>query len=72
MFEYTVYLPMQLTDWLHVEVALLLIRLTQFSLRKSGFNHPSVIESSLWLCTDKKEKKIFLICKEMEQLQSHI
>jgi hypothetical protein len=35
---------MQLTDWLLVEVALLLIGLTQISLTKSSFNHPSVIE----------------------------
>ncbi len=41
---------MQLTDWLLVEVMLLLIGLTQISLTKSGFNHPSEIESplSLW------------------------
>jgi hypothetical protein len=32
---------MQLTDWLLVEVALLLIGLIQISLTKSGFNHPS-------------------------------
>jgi hypothetical protein len=40
-----IYLPMQLTDWLLVEAALLLIGLTQISLTKSGFDHPSVIES---------------------------
>jgi hypothetical protein len=40
---------MQLTDWLLVEVALLLIGLTKISLTKSGFDHPSVIESRLRL-----------------------
>ncbi len=40
---------MQLTDWLLVEVAQLLIGLTQISWTKSGFNHPSVIDSPLWL-----------------------
>ncbi len=44
-----IYLPMQLTDWLLVEVALLLIGLTRISLTKSGFDHPSEIESSLRL-----------------------
>ncbi len=34
-------LSMQLTDWLLVEEALLLIDLTKISLTKSGFNHPS-------------------------------
>jgi hypothetical protein len=38
---------MRLTDRLLVEVALLFIGLTKFSLTKSGFNHPSVIESPL-------------------------
>jgi hypothetical protein len=36
---------MQVTDWLFVEVALLLKNL------KSGFDHPSVIESLLRLAT---------------------
>ncbi len=40
---------MQLTDWILVEVALRLIGLTQISLTKSGYNHPSVIESPLRL-----------------------
>jgi hypothetical protein len=40
---------MQLTDWLRVEVALLLIGLTQISLRKSGFNLPSGIVPPLRL-----------------------
>jgi hypothetical protein len=40
---------MQLTDWLLVEVALLLIGLTQISLTKSYFYPPSVIESPLRL-----------------------
>jgi hypothetical protein len=40
---------MQLTDWLCVEAALLLIRLTKISLRKSGFNLPSVIVPPLRL-----------------------
>jgi hypothetical protein len=44
-----IYLSMQLTDWLLVEVTLLLIGLTQIFLIKSGFKHPSVIESPLWL-----------------------
>ncbi len=41
---------MQLSDWLLVEVALLLIGLIQIFLTKSGFNHMSAIESplSLW------------------------
>jgi hypothetical protein len=33
-----IYLPMQFTDWLLVEVALLLIGLTQIYLSKTGFN----------------------------------
>jgi hypothetical protein len=41
---------MQLTDWLLVEVALLLIGLTEISLTKTSFNHPSVIESLLIGC----------------------
>jgi hypothetical protein len=40
---------MQLTDWLLVEVALLLIGLTKISEKKSGFNHPSAIEPTLRL-----------------------
>jgi hypothetical protein len=32
-----IYLPMQLTDWLLVEVALLLIGLTQISFAKNWF-----------------------------------
>jgi hypothetical protein len=40
---------MQLTDWLLVEVALLLFGLTKISLIKSAFNHLSVIESPLRL-----------------------
>jgi hypothetical protein len=37
-----IYLPLQLADWLLVEVALLLIAigLTKISLTKSGFDHP--------------------------------
>jgi hypothetical protein len=31
--------PMQLADWLLVEVALLLIGLTQISFSKTGFDH---------------------------------
>ncbi len=42
---------MELTDCLLVEVALLLIGLTQISLTKINFNHPSVIESLLIGCT---------------------
>ncbi len=38
------YLPMQLTDWLLVEMALLLIGLNQNSLTKTGFNHPAEID----------------------------
>jgi hypothetical protein len=37
------YLPMQFTDYLLFEAALLLIGLTKISLAKSGFDHPSVI-----------------------------
>jgi hypothetical protein len=33
---------MQLSDWLLVEVTLLLIGLTQIYATKSGFNHPYV------------------------------
>ncbi len=40
---------MQLTDWLLVEVALLLIGLIKIALTKSAFNHSSVIESPLRL-----------------------
>jgi hypothetical protein len=40
---------MQVTDWLLVEVALLLIGLTKISLTKSGFDHLFVIESPLRL-----------------------
>jgi hypothetical protein len=40
---------MQLTDWLLVDVALLLIGLTKISLTKSGFDHQSIIESPLRL-----------------------
>jgi hypothetical protein len=45
------YIPMQLTDWLLVVVALLLIGLTQISYNwtKSGFDYPSVMESPLYL-----------------------
>ncbi len=39
-----IYLPNQLTDWQLLVVALLPIGLTQISLTKSGFNHPSVRE----------------------------
>jgi hypothetical protein len=42
-----IYHPMQLTNWLLVEVALLLIGLTKMSFTKSVFNHTSVIESPL-------------------------
>jgi hypothetical protein len=41
--------PMQLTEWLLGEVALLLIGLTKISLKKSSFDHTSVIESPLRL-----------------------
>jgi hypothetical protein len=34
-----IYLPMQLTDWLLLKVALLLLGLTQISSTKYGFNH---------------------------------
>jgi hypothetical protein len=44
-----IYLFMQLTDWLLVEVALLLIGLTKISLTKYGFEHLSVMESPLRL-----------------------
>jgi hypothetical protein len=37
----SMYLPMQLTDGLLVEMALLLIGLTRISLTKTGFNPPS-------------------------------
>jgi hypothetical protein len=37
------YLPMQLTDCLLVEVVLLLIGLIKISMTKSSFNHPSPI-----------------------------
>jgi hypothetical protein len=41
---------MHITDWLLVEVALLLIiGRTKISLTKSGFNNPSAIESPLKL-----------------------
>jgi hypothetical protein len=40
---------MQLTDWLLVEMALLLIGLNQNFLTKTGFNHPAVIDSHIWL-----------------------
>jgi hypothetical protein len=36
---------MKLTDWLLVEVAQQLIGRTQISVTKSGFYHPSVIDS---------------------------
>jgi hypothetical protein len=39
----------RLTDWLLVEVALLLIGLNKISLTKYGFNHPFVTELPLWL-----------------------
>jgi hypothetical protein len=39
--------PMQLTNWILVELALLLIGLTKISFTISGFNHTSVIESPL-------------------------
>ncbi len=42
-----IYLPMQLTDWLVVEVELLLIGLSNIFLTKSSFDHTSVTESSL-------------------------
>jgi hypothetical protein len=42
-------LSMQLTDWLLVEVALVLIGPTQISFTKYGFNQPSVMESLFWL-----------------------
>jgi hypothetical protein len=35
-----IYLPMQITDWLLVEVGLLLIGFTKVSETKSGFEHP--------------------------------
>jgi hypothetical protein len=34
-----IYLTLQLTDWLLVEVALLLISQTKISLKKAGFDH---------------------------------
>jgi hypothetical protein len=37
--------PAYATDWLLVEVALLLIGLSKISWTKSGFDHPSVLES---------------------------
>jgi hypothetical protein len=40
---------MQLTDWLLVEVVLLLLGLTKNSRTKSSFDTPSVIESPLRL-----------------------
>jgi hypothetical protein len=40
---------MQLTDWLLVEVVLLLMGLTKNSWTKSSFDTPSVIESPLRL-----------------------
>ncbi len=43
------YLPMQLTDWLLVEMKLLLIGTTQNSLTKTGFNHHAVIDSHIGL-----------------------
>ncbi len=42
-------LPMLLTDWLLVEVALLFIGLTQISLTKYGFNHPPVRNRTRWI-----------------------
>jgi hypothetical protein len=52
---------MQLTDWLLVEVALLLIGLTKISQTKSGFDHPCVTESPLRL--RGAEKRIIFFFK---------
>jgi hypothetical protein len=38
-----IYLPMQLTDWLLVEVALLLIGRSKIYRKKTNFDHQSVI-----------------------------
>jgi hypothetical protein len=40
---------MQLTDWILVEMALLLIGMIKISQPKFGFDHPSSIESPLRL-----------------------
>ncbi len=47
-----IYLFIQLTDWLLIEVALLLIGMTQISLTKYSFNRSSVIESSQAAASD--------------------
>jgi hypothetical protein len=52
-----IYLPMQHTDWLHVEVARLLIGLTKIFKAKSSFDHPSAIESPLRLPALRNPKK---------------
>jgi hypothetical protein len=49
-----------LTDCLLVEVALLLIGLTENSLTKSSFDHPSVIESSLRLWAQEERRGCIL------------
>jgi hypothetical protein len=41
-----IYLPVQLTDWLLVEVALLLIGLTKISFVKNGCDHLGRNQSS--------------------------
>jgi hypothetical protein len=42
-FEWNLYLPMQLTDWQLVQVALLLIGLIQISSTKICFNLPRIL-----------------------------
>ncbi len=61
---------MQLTDWLLVEVALLLNGMTQISLTKYGFNHLSVIKSPLGLWTQRKSKKYSLKVHKREKFFS--
>ncbi len=53
-----IYHPMQLTNWLLVEVALLLIGLTKISVTKFGFNHTTLIESPLRLSSQHGQKKL--------------
>jgi hypothetical protein len=43
-----IYLPLQFTEALFVEVVLLLIGLPKISLTKSVFNHPSVYIIASW------------------------
>jgi hypothetical protein len=51
---------MKFADWLLLEVALLLIGLTKISLTGSGFDHPSVKESTLMLRARQEPSLAFI------------